>query len=308
MTRVLILGGGGMLGHKAWQVFRAQGGDVFVTFRHFDERLRATGMFEGSRVIEGVDAWELDTVQRAIAQARPDWILNCIGIIKQREEAKDPTQAVYVNALFPHLLGEACREAGARLIHVSTDCVFSGRRGPYRETDPSDAEDLYGRTKYLGEVPGPGSLTIRTSIIGRDLFRDLSLVDWFLSQAGKQVRGYARTLYTGLTTTALSRELWCLVSEQPSLEGLYQVASAPITKFDLLVMLNEAFHTETRIVRDETEVSDRSLVADRYWQETGGHRPSWTQMVAELAGDPTDYRRFRTLAKGPNEDVEASGG
>ena len=145
-------------------------------------------MFDESRIIEGVDAWQLDTVRRAIVETRPGCILNCIGIIKQREEAKDPTQAIYVNALFPHLLGQVCCEAGMRLIHVSTDCVFSGRRGPYRETDPSDAEDLYGRTKYLGEVPGPGSLTIRTSIIGRDLFRDLSLVDWFLSQAGKQVR------------------------------------------------------------------------------------------------------------------------
>ncbi len=296
MTRVLILGGGGMLGHKAWQVFRAKGGDVFVTFRRFDDRLRATALFDESRIIEGVDAWALDTVRRAIAQTRPDWILNCIGIIKQREEAKDPTQAIYVNALFPHLLSRACREAGARLIHVSTDCVFSGRRGPYRETDLSDAEDLYGRTKYLGEVPGLGSLTIRTSIIGRDLFRDLSLVDWFLSQAARQVRGYARTLYTGLTTTALSRELWRVVTEQPSLEGLYHVSSAPIAKCDLLVMLNEAFHTETQIVRDDTEVSDRSLVSDRYWRETRGQPPSWPEMVAELAADPTDYRGFRSLA------------
>ena len=293
MTRVLVLGGGGMLGHKAWQVFRAEGGDVFVTFRRFDKRLRDTGVFEESRVIEDVDAWELDTVRRAIAQVRPDWLLNCIGLIKQREEVQDPTQAIYVNALFPHLLGQACREVGARLIHVSTDCVFSGRRGPYRQTDPSDAEDLYGRTKYLGEVAGPGCLTIRTSIIGRDLFRDLSLVDWFLSQAGKQVRGYARTLYTGLTTTALSRGMWRVMAGHPHLEGLYQVSSAPITKFDLLVMLNEAFHTGTTILRDETEVCDRSLVSDTYWRETGGCPPSWSQMVTELAADSTDYERFR---------------
>ncbi|PYO44884.1 MAG: NAD(P)-dependent oxidoreductase [Gemmatimonadetes bacterium] len=293
MTRVLILGGGGMLGHKAWQVFRAQDEDVFVTFLHYDERLRATAVFEDSRVIPAVDAWKFDSIRGAIAQARPDWVLNCIGIIKQREEAKDPTQAIYVNALFPHLLSQTCSQIGVRLIHVSTDCVFSGRRGPYRETDPSDAEDLYGRTKYLGEVAGPGCLTIRTSIIGRGLFRDLSLVDWFLTQAGRQVRGYARTLYTGLTTAALSRELWRVVTEHPSLEGLYQVSSVPISKFDLLLMLNEAFHTGTRIVRDDTEVSDRSLVSDRYWQETGGHPPPWPEMIRELAADPTDYARFR---------------
>ncbi len=250
-------------------------------------------IFEEARVVDGVDAWQLDTVRKAITQVRPDWVLNCIGIIKQREEAQDAVQAIYVNALFPHLLGQACRKAGARLIHVSTDCVFSGRRGPYRETDPSDAEDLYGRTKYLGEVAGPGCLTVRTSIIGRDLFRDLSLVDWFLSQAGKQVRGYARTLYTGLTTIALSKELWRVITDGPSLQGLYQVSSAPIAKFDLLVMLNEAFRTDTRILRDETEVSDRSLVSDRYWGETGGHPPSWSEMVTELAADSTDYKRFR---------------
>lgn len=292
MSRVLIFGGAGMLGHKAYQVLGGRH-EVFATVQAFDGRLRATGIFDERRVVGGVDAWDLASVRKALRTVRPAWVLNCVGIIKQREAANDPTQAIYVNALFPHLLADACRDAGARLIHFSTDCVFSGRRGPYAESDVPDAEDLYGRTKCLGEIAGAECLTIRTSIIGRDLFADLSLVDWFLSQSGGEVRGYAKTLYTGLTTLALSSEVERIIDRFPTLNGLYHVSSEPVSKYDLLVLLNAAFRSGTTIQEDGTEISDRRLVSERYWRQTGSRPPSWPAMIAALAADATDYSAFR---------------
>src|SRR2546422_1466540 len=164
--RVLVLGGGGMLGHKLFQVLQ-EGCDTYATFRQFDARLRMTGVFDLARVIDGVDAWDMTSVRRSISEIRPDWVVNCIGVIKQLEEARDAKVSIYVNALFPHLLGQCSRDAGVRMIHLSTDCVFSGKKGDYVEEDPSDADDLYGKTKYLGEVSDGHALTLRTSIIDR---------------------------------------------------------------------------------------------------------------------------------------------
>jgi dTDP-4-dehydrorhamnose reductase len=294
MTQILILGAAGMLGHKAWQVLGRQF-QVYGTVRQFDDRLRMTGIFDERRIVTDVDAWRLDSVRRAFAETRPDWVLNCVGIIKQRQLVYDTKQAIYINALFPHLLAEICAENGSRLIHISTDCVFSGRKGSYLETDPADAEDQYGRTKFLGEVSSPGCLTIRTSIVGRDLFSNYSLLDWFLSQAGKRVKGYTRAIYTGLTTAALSREIGRIISEFPSLEGLYQVSSAPISKSDLLQMVNAAFNSGITIDRDGDFVLDRSLLSNRYWQSTQSQAPSWQDMVSELSQDLTDYEGFRRL-------------
>lgn len=293
--RVLVLGGSGMLGHKLVQIL-SRDLEVSATFRRFDPRLRATGLYGKVQVLDGVDAWAPESVLRALDAAEPQWVINCIGVIKQLKEAKDPREAIYLNALWPHLLAEHCAARGTRLLHVSTDCVFSGRRGRYLESDVTDAEDLYGRTKALGEVGRPGCLTLRTSIIGRDLFANVSLIDWFLSQRQGRVRGFARAIYTGLTTEALSREINHLVGMRPALEGLYQVSSDPINKYDLLRLVNAAFGTGVTIDRDDEFVCDRSLASDRYWRAVGRKPPTWPGMVREMAADPTGYDVFRSPA------------
>lgn len=293
MTRVLIVGATGLLGHKVWQVL-GRHCEVYGTVRRFDNRLRATGIFDEERMIKDVDAWNMDSVQRALKQVKPNWVISCVGLVKQKEIAHDPTQAIYINALFPHLLAEACCTDGIRVIQISTDCVFSGKRGKYTEADASDAEDLYGRTKFLGELTRSGCLTLRTSIVGRDLFSDYSLIDWFLSQAGGEVRGYDRAIYSGLTTAALSREVWKIISQYPDLEGLYHVSSPAVTKFALLQMVNTAFNTGINIIQDQQFNLDRSLVSDRYWSETRSSPPQWREMVDEMAGDPTNYREFHS--------------
>jgi dTDP-4-dehydrorhamnose reductase len=212
-----------MLGHKLFQVLQERC-DAYATFRRFDARLRMTGVFDRARVVDGVDAWDMTSVRRSISEIRPAWVVNCIGLIKQLEDARTAKASIYVNALFPHLLCEWSADFSARVIHVSTDCVFSGKRGDYSEDDSSDAVDLYGKAKYLGEVIYDHSVTLRTSIVGRDLFSDVSLIDWFLSQSGKAVQGYTSAVYTGLSTelsASTPASMGCTTSRRPRSRSLF---------------------------------------------------------------------------------------
>ena len=198
--RVLILGGAGMLGHKLVQVFAGEF-DTWTTLRGRLAAYAPYRLIDRERVIAGVDALDFDSLAAVIERIEPQAVINCIGIIKQLPTASDPVLNLTINSLLPHRLQRLCQARGARLIHFSTDCVFSGRKGRYTEDDPSDALDLYGRTKFLGETAGQGAVTIRSSVIGRELTTTSGLVEWFLSQRGRVVQGYTRAIYSGFTTT-----------------------------------------------------------------------------------------------------------
>ena len=293
--RVLILGGEGMLGHKVFQVL-SQRFETFATFHDPAGLWTQYPMYQAidrGHTIGGVDALNFDTLVRALAQVRPDVVINCIGIIKQLKEAKDAVISISLNALFPHRLADLCAATGARMFHMSTDCVFSGRKGYYTEDDLPDPEDLYGRTKLLGEVDRPGCLTMRTSIFGRDLAKDSALLEWFLGQRGRRVRGYTRAIYTGFPTQVLGRIMGDLIVGYPDLSGLYHVASAPISKYDLLVRIREALGLDSEIEPDADFFCDRSLDASRFLAATGYAIPAWDEMIAELAGDTTPYDEWR---------------
>lgn len=292
--RILILGGAGMLGHKLWQLAKERF-SCWVTLRSAGAEGSCAELFDPARTIGGVDVYNTDTVVRAVAIARPQVIVNCIGIVKQLQAAKDPVASLTVNSLLPHRLAALSQAAGARLVHISTDCVFSGRKGTYTEDDISDAEDLYGRSKYLGEVSGPGALTLRTSIIGRELRTSSGLVEWFLSNRGGQVRGYRRAIYSGFTTLALARIILDIVQQQPDLSGLYQVSSEPISKYDLLTLVNAVYQTGTVIEPDSTFVCDRSLDSSRFRAATGFRPPGWPEMIRQMYEDATPYDRWRAL-------------
>ena len=278
-----------MLGHKLCQVLSAES----ATFATFHGAVGNLGAFYGrTEPIPGVDALELDSVSNAVERVRPDVVVNAIGIVKQRSAAADPLPSIGVNSLFPHQLAKLCDAAGARLVHFSTDCVFSGRRGEYREEDTPDPVDLYGRSKLLGEVDGPGALTIRTSIIGRELENMTGLLEWFLGNAGGRVKGFTRVTWSGVTTNFLSEIVARLIREGSSLSGIFHVSGPAISKYQLLVWLNDAFGTRTTIEPDDTVVSDRSLVSDRFWSQTGFRRPTWADMVSELAEEAKTYERI----------------
>jgi dTDP-4-dehydrorhamnose reductase len=206
--------------------------------------------------------------------------------------ARDPIMSISLNALLPHRISLICRAAKIRMIHISTDCVFSGKKGNYVESDQSDAEDLYGRSKFLGEVSyPPHSITLRTSIIGRELKTHLGLIEWFLSQKdGDTIHGYKRAIYTGFTTDELSRVISNYVIPHTELSGLYHVSTNPISKYDLLQIANKAFGRKINIMPDEDFVCDRSLDSTRFCQATGYNPPSWPEMIYEMAKDTSFYQ------------------
>jgi dTDP-4-dehydrorhamnose reductase len=284
--RVLILGSYGMLGHKMLQVLGADF-DVYSTCRSFREEWVL--ILPKDRVLSGVQAEIFDSVIKAFAITQPDIVINCIGIVKQLDAAKDPIPSIKINSLFPHELALLCQSRGARLIHFSTDCVFSGKKGNYREDDIHDTEDLYSRTKYLGEVSGKGCLTIRSSIIGRELGTKHGLVEWFLSQSGKKVKGYSKAIYTGFTTNAMARIVRELIENHPSLSGIWHVASNPISKYDLLRKINEKMKLNIEIEKDAQFECDRSLNGERFARETGIVAPSWKMMIEDLVDEARLY-------------------
>jgi dTDP-4-dehydrorhamnose reductase len=286
--KALVLGGAGMLGHRLWRELHERM-DAYLTVRGSYEDYASLGFFDGRCVIAGVDVLRDEDLHRAISVAQPDVVVNAVGIVKQRREAENAPNTIAVNSLLPHRLADLCESIGARLIQVSTDCVFLGTRGAYSEADTPDARDLYGRSKLLGEVDREGCLTLRTSMVGREIRSARGLVEWFLSHRGGVVPGFTRARFSGLSTPELSRVLADTIELQADLRGVWHVAGSPISKYDLLSMVNDAFALRTVIEADDSFVCDRTLDASRFNNATGYRPPSWEAMVAELAADPTPY-------------------
>jgi dTDP-4-dehydrorhamnose reductase len=279
-VRILILGGDGMLGHELLtQLGRRH--EVRVTLRQPLNAYARFDLFTADNSYDIVDVRAFGRLIEVMASFKPEAVVNAVGIVKQRPDAKEIIPSLEINALFPHRLALLCEATGARLVHLSTDCVFSGVKGDYQEDDVSDARDIYGRTKYLGEVHASNALTLRTSIIGRELSRHTSLLDWFLSQTGV-VRGFSRAIYTGFTTTEMSRIIDFLLTRFPTACGVYHVSSAPISKYELLLLVQKALGHQVEIVPDPSFVCDRSLDSSRFRAAFGYTPPAWAAMIDEL--------------------------
>jgi dTDP-4-dehydrorhamnose reductase len=270
-----------MLGHVLWRTCSDHGMEAFATVR--DAGGTASAVLDPARTITGITVEEPGSVIRALEESGAAVAVNCIGVVKQSATTRDPVRTIRSNSLFPHQLAAACRERGVRLIQVSTDCVFSGRRGAYSEEDIPDPVDLYGRSKLLGELDGDATLTIRTSMIGRELERSNGLLEWFLGEAGGSVSGLTRAVFSGPTTPVLSRAVAGVIERHQDLEGLYHLGAEPIDKYRLLCMLRDAFSLEIEIERDDSVEVDRSLDSSRFRRATGWEPPSWAEMVSELA-------------------------
>jgi len=283
-VRILILGGDGMLGHqllKSWQGKH----EARVTLRGDAARYADYGLFTPENSFYGVDGLDFSSVEKVVRLFRPEAIVNAIGIVKQRAEAHDTILSLEVNSLLPHRLSQLCKKVGARLIHMSTDCVFSGDRGMYTESDLEDARDLYGRSKLMGEVHDAQAVTLRTSIIGLELSRNKSLIEWFLAQTG-QVKGFTRAIYSGFTTREMARIIEHVLLDHRNISGLWHVASAPISKYALLSELRDLMQRhDIELLPDNNFFCERSLDATRFNTETGYQPPSWHEMLKELAAD-----------------------
>lgn len=292
--RILILGASGMLGHKLWQLLPQRFPETFATIRSRRGIIGACGLFDDERVLEGIDALDFAAVGAAIDRLRPQIIVNCIAVTKRRDASTDALASIALNALLPHRLGQWSAARGSRVIHFSTDCVFSGRTGRYSEASLTDADDLYGRTKALGEIAGPGLLTLRSSFIGRELAHGAELLEWVLAQRGRRINGYRRAFFTGVSTLFMARLVGDIIAHHPQLSGLYNIASEVITKFDLLCLARDAFGLDVQIEPDDGFVCRRDLDGEKLRKTTGIIVPPWRAAMAELAADPTPYDRWRT--------------
>lgn len=271
-----------MLGHTLFRYLSEDSSlDVFATVRSSKELSGWLSTDWMKKVRRDVDIYQTDSLVKVFAEVKPDLVVNCIGIIKQVPEAQDPIATITANALLPHRIAWLCGAAGARMIHVSTDCVFDGEKGGYAESDFSNATDLYGRTKLLGEVAYPHCVTLRTSIIGHELKGNYGLVGWFLSQEEK-VRGFRKVIYSGVPTVELARIIRDYVIPNPEMTGLYHVSSNPISKFDLLKLINDQYGKKIEIEPEDSFKLDRSLDSSRFRFLTGYNPPTWPDLVRRM--------------------------
>jgi len=271
-----------MLGNAVFRVFTDHADwDALATVRSADS-LQFFPAAIRDKITTNVDVSDYAKLAKTIAAAKPDVVINCVGVVKQLQSAKDPLVTIPINAILPHQLARICADVGARLIHVSTDCVFDGRKGMYLESDFCDADDLYGRSKLLGEVDYPHAVTLRTSIIGHEFGGGASgLVGWFLSQSNS-VKGFRKAIFSGFPTVTLARLMRDVVAPRPDLRGVYHVSSAPIDKFTLLSLVRDQYGKDIEIVADDALVIDRSLDSSRFREATGYSPPAWPELVREM--------------------------
>jgi len=283
-TRILVLGASGMLGSTMFRIFSND--QKYTTYgsireasakRYFAPELQHA-------LIPNVYIDGESGLLAAFAVAKPDVVINCIGIIKQMPNANDHLESLAINSSLPHRVAKYCDAMGARLVHFSTDCVFSGKKGLYTEDDFPDAYDLYGRSKFLGEVGYKNSITLRTSIIGHELNRSKSLVDWFLSQSGA-VRGFTKAVFSGLPTVEVARVVKAYVIPRPDLSGLYHLSVDSINKFDLLHLVAQTYGRSIQIISDDKIVIDRSLNSDRFRVATGFQPRPWPNLIKDMHDD-----------------------
>jgi len=276
--KVLVVGASGMFGSTAIRVLsEASDWEVYGTIRNTEVKQFFPAQIN-ERLFDGIDVSDDDVLARLFNQLKPDVVVNCVGLIKHLSGAEDPLISVPINTLVPHQLAGHCKLIDARLIHISTDCVFSGDKGSYVEEDATDARDVYGQSKALGELYYPHTITLRTSIIGHELQTQLGLLEWFLAQK-EECSGYTRAIFSGLPTIELARIIRNIIIPDNNLTGLYHVAAKPITKFNLLRMIAGVYGKTINIVPDDKLVIDRSLDATRFQLATGYIAPEWPELI-----------------------------
>jgi len=279
--KILVLGASGMIGSAMMRVLSEnKAWEVVGTLRSADAK-RFFLPAVASKLLPGVDIDNQDALVRVFSRVQPEVVINCIGLTKHHKESDDPVLAIPINALLPHRIAEVCAVARARLIHVSTDCVFSGLKGSYVEDDPADARDVYGKTKFLGEMNYPHAVTLRTSTIGHEFQSTHGLLEWFLSQEGK-CKGFDRAIFSGLPSTVFAQVVRDIVIPRTDLSGLYHVGAEAINKYELLRLIAKVYGKAIDIIRDESFAIDRSLDSGLFYRKTGYIAPSWPELIQSM--------------------------
>lgn len=287
--KILILGVDGMVGHRIWlETNSLWGKSVFGTLR----KPNTFNLFN-ENVFDNFDVSEWDKVEALLNNIKPDFIINAVGITIRKPEMSDFNKALAINSFFPRRLLKWAQAHDSRVIHFSTDCVFDGGVGHYLETSQPTAKDNYGVTKFLGEIEGQRALTLRFSCIGRELHSHTELLDWFLSQKGKTIKGYSNAIYSGLTSNVIAKEVCRIIKDHPNLEGIFQLSSEPISKYDLLCLAKNSFKIDVEIEKFENYTSDKTLICDKYKKATSFKPASWKEMMEEISNDSRiAYKNF----------------
>ena len=287
--KVCVLGAGGLLGHMLIRVL-GESFDVHGTTR---ESMRIESplakFLHQDKWIDNIDVAQVDSLKKIFDVEQFDLVINCIGLIKQRNTNVTETQMMQINAEFPHQLAKSANDCGVRLLHISTDCVFSGKKGDYCESDDADPVDIYGQSKLKGEINDSINLTLRTSHIGRELTVRKSFIEWVLSQKGKQINGYSHAIYSGLTTYELSKVIANLLQRDSLLTGLFHVSSQPISKLEIINKLNALLDLQIKVTPDSTVKIDRSLNSQKFQQATGFTINNWDKMLSDFCKDQLIY-------------------
>lgn len=290
--KILILGGNGMIGHKMYQVLSKEYPDTWVLFKKKTDQVAFYEIFNKDKIIDNFDLVHFDKLNIILDKLIPDVIINAAGITIRRGINDDRYRSIMINSALPHFLDNWTKINNKRLIHFSTDCVFTGKNGFYSESSVTDAEDTYGKTKALGEVFSTNSLTLRGSMIGRELENKTELLEWFLSQKETTVKGFTNVIYSGITTFRMAKFVKQIINDFPSMHGIYNVSSDSITKYELINLFNASFNKGNSIYPDDTYVSNKDLVSTNFYNETGFIKPNWNELVSELLLDNQSNSKY----------------
>lgn len=284
--RILILGGNGMIGHKMYQTISKVNEDTWVTLRKDLSTYSFSDIYNYDKVIDNIDLSDFNNLLHRLNDIKPDVILNTCGVTLRRGVEKIISNSILLNSALPHFLNEWVTSNNKRLIQFSTDCVFSGRKGDYLDNDYKDAYDLYGTTKSLGEIiDSKFAVTIRGSMIGRELENKTELFEWFLKQSNKNIKGFSEIIYSGITTVKMAEIVLRIICHYPNLTGIYNISSKPISKFDLLKLCDEHFDINAIIEMDKSYSSNKNLISDKFFNEIGIEQPSWVGLIRQLKDD-----------------------
>ena len=279
--KILILGGTGMLGHTLTKVLeRETVHEIYVTVRGSSHEEESGG--DSNKYVKSLDATNFKEIENLLVSLNPDLVINCIGVIKQVDQLIEKFQTIQLNSLLPHKIQKVCEDINAKFIHISTDCVFSGKRGNYSEEDFEDCYDLYGRSKLLGEVGDKrNTITLRTSIIGHELRGQVSLLEWFLSQT-ESCKGFTNAIFSGFPTVILSRIIKDFLIDAEDMYGIYHVSSHPISKYELLEKISRVYSKEIDILKDEELHIDRTLNSSSFKDKTNFRPQDWDDMIESM--------------------------
>ena len=281
--RILILGGNGMIGHKMYQTISKIHKDAWVTLRKSLSNYSYSDIYNPEKVIDNIDLINFQIILNQLNKINPDIVINACGITIRRGIETLKSNSIILNSALPHFLNEWVTSNNKRLIHFSTDCVFTGAKGDYLDNDNKDAYDLYGSTKSMGEViDSKYAITLRGSMIGSDLENKTELFEWFLKQKNKEIKGFNKVIYSGITTTKMAEIVLKLIDQYPNLSGVYNISSKPISKFELLTLWNNLFDINANIEIDNSYTSNKNLISDNFYRTISMEQPDWVELSSQL--------------------------